>query len=58
MATCALNPVPAEQGFFQAFFWATLASSPFCALWFRSDPLLSRGSILIPLFLESESQEQ
>lgn len=58
MATDALTAAPAEQGFFQAFFWGTLAPSPLCALWFHSDPLLSRGSILIPLFLESESQEQ
>jgi len=58
MATDALNPAPAEQGCFQAFFRGTLAPSPFYALWFCSDPLLSRRSILIPLFLESESQEQ
>lgn len=47
-----------NKDFFQAFFWGTLVPSPFCALWVHSDPLLSRGSILIPLFLESESQEQ
>lgn len=49
---------PSRTGIFSRFLLGTLAPSPFCALWCRSDPPLSRGSILIPLFLESESQEQ